>query len=227
MATTSSPYGLKPINLIGGQPFAGQFREYKMAADVAYGIFAGDIISLTSAGVPQSLAVGNATPTTTAITAATPTATVVSVAGIIGVCVGVRFVSPVTKQPLFAQYIPANAVSAGYTDIYIRVLDDPDALFTIQGSAALGTFNSGTAGSGWPGAVGKNAAVVNFRAGSTATGNSAMNLVVGVNGASLAATATLAMRIVDVVEGTESDTYPEFVVKFNHGLHSYYVPLGV
>ena len=229
MATTATPYGLRPINLIGGQPFAGQFREYKMAADVAYGIYAGDVVSLTSAGVPQSLAVGNASPTTTAITAATPTATVVSVAGIVGVCVGVRYNNPASAggQSMYGQYIPANAVTAGYTNIYVRVVDDPDALFQIQGSAALGTFNSGTSGSGWPGAIGKNAALGTFRSGSATTGNSGMNLVVGSNGASLAATATLAMRIVDMVEGTEGDAYPEFIVKFNHGLHSYYVPLGV
>jgi hypothetical protein len=36
-------------------------------------------------------------------------------------------------------------------------MDDPDALLQIQGTAALGTFNSGTDGSGWPGAIGKNA----------------------------------------------------------------------
>jgi hypothetical protein len=35
------------------------------------------------------------------------------------------------------------------------------------------------------------------------------------------------MRIVDIVEGTEGDSYPEFIVKFNHGVHSYYVPQGV
>ena len=54
-----------------------------------------------------------------------------------------------------------------------------------------------------------------------------MNLVVGANGGSLAATSTLAMRIVDVVRGTESDTYPEFLVKFNVGVHSYTNSLGV
>ena len=96
----------------------------------------------------------------------------------------------------------------------------------MQGSAALGTFNSGTGGSGWPGAIGKNAALGNF-GGSATTGLSTMNLVVGANGGSLAATTTLAMRIVDVVRGTETDAFPEFLVKFNVGVHSYTNPLGV
>jgi hypothetical protein len=54
-----------------------------------------------------------------------------------------------------------------------------------------------------------------------------MNLVVGTNGASLAATTTLGLRIVDVVRGTETDAFPEFLVKFNVGVHSYTNPLGV
>lgn len=223
MANVASAYGLKPVNLIGGQPFAGQFREYKMAADTAYGIYNGDLIVLSSAGVPQSLAVANASPVAPIVSGSPAAGT----AGIVGVCVGVRYVNPATKQPLYAQSIVANAVTAGYTDIYVRVVDDPDAVFQIQGSAALGTFNSGTAGSGWPGAIGKNAALGVFRSGSNSTGNSAMNLVVGTNGASLATTASLALRIVDMVEGTEGDAYPEFLVKLNAGLHSYYNSLGV
>jgi hypothetical protein len=31
MATTATPYGLKPINLIGGLPFAGSTRQIKIA----------------------------------------------------------------------------------------------------------------------------------------------------------------------------------------------------
>jgi hypothetical protein len=211
MANVASPYGLRPINLIGGQPFAGQFREYKMASNVSTAVYYGDVVALSAAGVPSSLA-------------ATPVAG--TTAGIVGVCVGVRYTMPGTKQPMYAQFLPANAVTAGYTDIFIRVADDPDQLFQIQGSAALGTFNSGTSGSGWPGAVGKNAAIGNF-GGSTTSGNSSVNLVVGTNGASLANSATLAVRVVDMVEGTESDSYPEFIVKFNQGVHSYYFSTGV
>jgi hypothetical protein len=111
--------------------------------------------------------------------------------------------------------------------VFVKVMDDPAALFQVKGTAALGTFNSGTAGSGFPGAIGKNAALGFDTAGSTVTGNSGMNLVVGTNGASLAATSTLAVRIVDVVNGTEGDAYPEFIVKLNVGVHSYDNSLGV
>jgi len=54
-----------------------------------------------------------------------------------------------------------------------------------------------------------------------------VNLVVGANGGSLANTATLAVRIIDVVAETAGDTYPELLVKFNSGAHSYNFATGV
>jgi hypothetical protein len=220
MASTLSPYGLRPIQLVGGQVFAGQFREYKFSVNTAAAIFAGDVIALASTGEPASI-------TTTPVGIKIPATSADATAGIVGVCVGVRYVTPNLNQQQFAQYLPANAVTAGYTDIFVRVVDDPDALFQIQGTAALGTFNSGTNGSGWSGAIGKNAALGFVTAGNTRTGNSGVNLIVGTNGAGLVTTAATAMRVVDVVRGTESDLYPEFVVKFNQGVHSYYNSLGV
>jgi hypothetical protein len=206
MASTSTPYGLRPINLIGGQVFAGAFREYKLSTNNSNAIYNGDIVQLTSAGNPQSLT-------------ATPTAG--TTAGIVGVCVGVRYVTPGLNQPQYAQFCPAGAISAGYTDVYIRVTEDPDALFQVQGSAAFGSLTNGAYG-----AIGKNAALGNF-GGSTSTGNSSVNLVVGSNGGSLASTATLAMRVVDFVEETATDAYPDLIVKFNFGTHSYYFATGV
>lgn len=223
MANIGGPYGFKPVNLIGGQHFqGGAAREFKVSADTT-AFYAGDIIQLTSAGLPQRRVSGDNSPVAVKIPATSADAT----AGIVGICVGVRYVNPVTKQSLWGQYLPANATTAGYTDIWVTVNDDPNQIYRIQGSAALGTFNSGTAGSGWPGAVGKNAAVGWGGSPNATTGVSDLQLVVGTNGASLAATATLALRIIDVVRGTEGDTYPEFLVKFNVGVHSYTNSLGV
>lgn len=207
MASVASPYGLKPVNLIGGQAYAGSTREIKLSTNNSAAIFNGDVIQLTSAGNPQSIS-------------ATPTAG--TTAGIVGVCMGVRYVNPATKQSNWAQFLPANAITNGYTDVYIIVADDPDAVFQIQGTAAFGTLTNGAAG-----AVGKNAALGFGTAGSTATGNSGVNLVVGANGGSLANTATLAMRVIGVVAGTELDAFPEILVKFNQGTHSYYLATGV
>jgi len=207
MASVASPYGLKPVNMIGGQPYSGAFREIKLSTNNSAAIFAGDVIQLTSAGNPQALSATITTGTT---------------AGVVGVCVGVRYVNPATKQSNWGQYLPANAITGGYTDVYIRVADDPDMVFQVQGSAAFGTLTNGA-----DGAIGKNAALGNFSAGSTATGNSGVNLVVGANGGSLADTATLAVRIVGVVAETATDAFPELLVKFNQGAHSYYFATGV
>lgn len=207
MASVLSPYGLKPVNLIGGQSYAGSTREIKLSTNNSAGMFTGDVIQLSSAGNPQALS-------------ATPTAG--TTAGIVGVMVGARYVNPATKQANWAQFIPANAITNGYTDVYVIVADDPDIVMQVQGSAAFGTLTNGANG-----AIGKNAALGNFSAGSTTTGNSGVNLVVGSNGGSLASTNTLAMRVVGVVPGTELDTYPELLVKFNQTTHSYYLATGV
>jgi hypothetical protein len=207
MALTASPHGLKPVNLIGGTHNSGSFREIRMPVNNTAGIFAGDVIQLGATGSPQALAATITTGTTT---------------GVVGVCVGVRYVAPGTRQPTWAQFLPANAITAGFTDVFIRVLDNPDAVFQIQGSAAFGTLTNGP-----DGAIGKNAALGNFGAGNVATGNSGVNLVVGANGASLAGTAALAMRIVGVVAEEATDPFPELLVKFNQGAHSYYLNTGV
>lgn len=220
MASTATPYGLQPVNLIGGQSFnGGVIREFKVAANNSAAIFNGDLVVLSTAGQPSAV---SATPTAVKITATSADAT----AGIVGVCVGSRYVNS-EGQPTYNNFLPANLVTGGASEVYVRVMDDPDALLQIKGTAALGTFNSGTDGSGYPGAIGKNAALGFGTSGSTSTGKSGMNLVVGSNGAGLAATSTLAVRIVDVVAGTESDDYPEFIVKLNVGVHSYTNSLGV
>lgn len=212
MATVATPYGLRAINAIGGRPFSGgSIREIKVAANNAAAIFNGDLVVLSAAGQPSAVA-------------STPTAG--TTAGIIGVCVGARYLSA-DGQYRHNHFLPANVITGGGSDVWLMVMDDPDALFQVKGSGALGTFNSGTAGSGWPGAVGKNAALGFGTAGLVATGNSGVSLTVGTNGAGLADTATLAVRIVDLVRGTESDPYPEFIVKMNGAVHSYNFATGV
>ena len=207
MAATSTPYGLKPINLIGGQAFnGGVIREFVLSDENTYAFYTGAVIQLDSVGNPQPIQATITTGTT---------------AGVVGVCLGVSYVDPSLKYQVFGQTLPAGALAAGYTNITIHVCDDPDQLYQIQGDSAFGTLTNGAAG-----AVGKNAALSTF-SGNATTGLSNTKLVVGSNGGSLAATTTLAMRVVDVVAATANDSYPDLIVKFNFGVHSYYNPLGV
>ena len=48
--TVSKPYGLQPINLIGGQVFAGATRYRRIASAYATAIFYGDLVKLTTDG---------------------------------------------------------------------------------------------------------------------------------------------------------------------------------
>ena len=215
MATTSNPYGLKPINLIGGQAFnGGVIREILMTTNNSAPIGFGDLVQLGAAAAGQPTVV-TATPTTSSV-------------GLVGVCVGVRY-QLATQQlgyPLYAQYLPANAVTAGYTNIYVRVMDDPDALFQCQ---SLGSITVGS--------IGKTIALANFSAGTgsttvnTTTGNSVVAL-----SASVANTSALACKIVDLVNANSTfggnfpsnpgDAYTDCIVKLNFGVHSYYQSAG-
>jgi hypothetical protein len=213
MASTATPFGLKPINLIGGQSFnGGTIREYKLVSNVSSAFYTGAVMSMASNGVVTPISTTPTAPEYAATSAA-------GTAGILGVCVGVRFVSPETKQSLYGQYLPANAITNGYTDVYIRVNDDPDQLYSIQAETVIGSKTNGALG-----AIGQNAALKTFT-GNATTGLSNTVLDTGTNWGNCASTTTLAMRIVDII--TPNDTYPEVLVKFNFGVHSYYNPVGV
>jgi hypothetical protein len=218
MAAVASPYGLKPINLIGGQAFSGgTIREYYLPSNVAAAYYTGAVMYLNTNGVITPIA---ASPTGAQVLAAAGNAQAAT-AGIIGVCVGVRYVNPITLQPLHSQYLPSGAITAGYTDVWIKVIDDPDQLYVCQADTVVGSKTNGARGG-----IGQNVALKTFT-GSTTTGLAATVLDTGANWGSLAsgaATTTLAMRIVDILQ---NDTYPEVIVKFNAMVHSYYNPVGV
>jgi len=93
--TVSAPYGLKPVNLIGGQVFAGSTRMFPIASGYASNIFYGDVVELTTDGT----LVKNGTTSGTSATA-----------GIVGVFLGVQYTNPSTKQPINAQYWPTGTV---------------------------------------------------------------------------------------------------------------------
>jgi hypothetical protein len=141
--TVSGPYGLIPINLIGGQVFAGATRQIPIASAYGTGIFFGDVVKLSSDGVLVK---------DTGTSTATP----------VGVFLGCSYTDP-TFGKVFRQYYPASTTAS---DIMAYVQDDPDALFKVA------IVSSGTTiGTVQRTAVGNNAALVQ-NAGSTTTGNS-------------------------------------------------------
>lgn len=146
----SAPYGFKPVNLIGGQVFAGATRNLPIAYGYNTNIFYGDFVNLSS-GYVASVANTLATPT-------------------VGVFLGCSYTNPATKQKLFSQYWPAGTLAG---DAVAIVCDDPDTIFKAAVVTAAGTPTIASASSLL---VGANMAG-NTSTGSTATGDSAGGVV--------------------------------------------------
>ncbi len=134
---------------------------------------------------------------------------------IVGVCVGGQYVNS-SNQTVQGQFIPALAsTSANLALAY--VVDDPMALFKV--AVVTSGTTMGTAGRT---VVGSNLALV-LNAGNTTTGNSAF--AVTLTGAGT--TATIPIRVIDVVPetATAADTFTELLVKIN--THQYNNTTGV
>jgi hypothetical protein len=134
---------------------------------------------------------------------------------IVGVCMGGQYVNS-SGQTVQGQFIPALASTS--TNLALAyVVDDPMALFKV--AVVTSGTTMGTAGRT---VVGTNLALV-LNAGNTTTGNSAF--AVTLTGAGT--TATLPIRVIDVVPetATAADTYTELLVKIN--THQYNNTTGV
>ena len=108
MTAVAAPYGLKPINLIGGQVFAGATRQIPILNGYTTSIFNGDLVKLVTSGNVEK-DVGT--------TAATP----------VGIFLGCSYTDSV-RGFTQSQYWPTGQVA---TDAVAYVCDDPDVLFKI------------------------------------------------------------------------------------------------
>ena len=192
--TIDAPYGLKPINLIGGQVFAGQTRQYQIdPAGFAGNIFYGDVVKLVSTGYIEK-DTGQAT--------ATP----------LGIFQGCSYVNA-QGQVIFAQYYPTGYAAPTGTVITAYVQDDPDLLFkAVIVAGATEGGNGLTPAYVSRSIIGCNAELVQ-NAGSTFTGDSK----VAVYATTSTTTATLPIRIIDVVPDTanSSGNFVEVICKWN------------
>ena len=197
--TVSAPYGLKPVNLIGGQVFAGSTRLMQIASGYATNIFYGDLVQRVAGGTIEK---------DTGTTTATPC----------GIFLGVQFTNGSTGQVQQQQFYPASQAIKSGTQIFAVVADDPDTLFQVA-VVSSGTTISGVGIT----AIGNNATLVQ-NAGSTTSGNSAVAIL-----DSTATTNTLPIRIIDVVRdtATAADNFPEVIVKINATMHQYNNATGV
>jgi hypothetical protein len=171
--TVSGPYGFQPINLIGGQVFAGSTREYPIPYGYSTSIFYGDLVGLSRGNV-QRLSVSTGTLGT-----------------VTGVFLGCSYTNPTTKQKQFAQYWPASTTAG---DAVAIVCDDPDTVFKAV------VCNTGTTvASGARAMIGQNLAMIN-NTGNVNTGDSANALLAPSD--TPATTDALPIRVLGLVPDT-------------------------
>lgn len=151
----NAPYGLKPINLIGGQVFAGSTREYPIPYGYSTNIFYGDLVGLSRGNVAR-LAVSTGTLGT-----------------VTGVFLGCSYTNPTNKQKTFAQYWPASTLAG---DAVAIVCDDPDTVFKAVVCSATTVVASGARAM-----IGQNLAMINNATGNVNTGDSSNALLAPTN----------------------------------------------
>ena len=200
--SVTQTYGLKPINRLDGLPYAGAIRQIPIAAAYATAILNGDTVKVDTNGYLVANTTSNSGDS-------------------VGVLVGCAYTNS-SGQPVQGQFYPAStstttALAFGY------VVDDPNAVFKVVASSGQTTTPTAYSRA----LVGSNVAL-SINTGSTITGDS----YYGIDGASAGTTATLPIRVVDVVPDTatgpanaSATTYYEFLVKFN--LHQYTDTTGI
>jgi len=170
--TVSAPYGLKPVNLIGGQVFAGSTRNYPIQYGYATDIFYGDLVNLARGSVTKNTDTTDSTGT-----------------GMVGVFLGVSYTNPTTKQKQFAQYWPAGTAAG---DAQAIVCDDPDTVFKVVMCSATTVIASASTAM-----LGQNFGLIQ-NAGNVNTGDSAVAALYSASTTS----ADLALRVVGLVGET-------------------------
>ena len=210
--TVSKPYGLKPINLIGGQVFAGSTRQIAITtASVNYNtaLYNGQVVQLDTSGTVIASTLANQADAST-------------IPGVLGVFVGCRYTNPVTKQPTYSQYWPGFA--SGVTDAFAYIVDDPDALYRVASVGSSANSTGLVIAPVQQTALGTNVELI-LNSANTTFGDAQTGIYYSDT------TTSLPFRIVDLVPDTSyvssgNVVYPEVIVKFNFGYHSYYQAVG-
>lgn len=142
MAATAKPYGLRPINILGGQANSGSTRMYPISSAYATGMCYGDTVTIGTDGF-----IAKFTGTTTATIPP------------VGVFMGCEYQSATQGLLQRNQWTASTAIPTG-TKAWAYVVDDPDALFEVQADGTVAQHG-----------LGSNVSLIQT-AGNTATGMS-------------------------------------------------------
>ena len=154
-------------------------NEYDITNGNDENIFQGDLVKIVNGTIHKVSATGNLQA---------------------GVFMGVNWVDPVTKQPTFSNYFPADT-SSSTGNPKALVLDDPNATYIVQADATVADTQ-----------VGLNFDVT-LGSGSTITGISGFGMKGGAGDE--AAKALRVLRRSTLPGETATDQFPKFEVKLN------------
>jgi len=179
--TVSAAYGYKPVNLIGGQVFAGSTRNLPVQYNYGTAMYYGDLVTLSAGYVVIATYPVSTTNTT------------------VGVFLGCYYTNPTTKQRQYAQYYPGNVLAGDITAI---IGDDPDVVIRCAVTTGASATTIGSASSIL---VGVNMAG-NTLTGSASTGNGSGAVV-----AASATTSGGGFRVLNLVPDTQISTSCTYV----------------
>jgi len=135
MPAYTKPFGLQPVNLVGGIPFAGSTREYTLSSAYGTALRPGDIVGVASGVIAKETG-------TTSFTNG----------GVIGVFLGCAY-----TDATFGRIYRTNwtAAQAG-TDPVAVVADDPNTIFRAAYVSGTTVISAQTAAA----TIGKNMSIV-------------------------------------------------------------------
>jgi hypothetical protein len=201
MATSATPYGLKPVKRADGMAYAGATSTYLIdPAGVANNIFNGSVVQITTAGYVE-LADGTGKDITTNNFGGASI-------GALGVFMGCEYVdaSGIVQH---SQYYPSGTTGV----VKCKIVDDPQVMFQAQMDATGAQLVLGAI-------TGFVAAQHATTSGSTSTGNSTMPIDATVQ-------TTVGGLLVVGFSSTAGDAYTDVLVKFTTGGHHNMMNTGV
>ena len=192
MATTAAAQGFRPVAYLGGRPYSGATREYRILSGYATRIGEGDVVRV--GGSSDTTAEGYLMKETGTTSLTKP----------IGVFRGCSYTDPNTGQKVFKNQYPGSITAS---DIIAIVADDPDLIFEAQADSAVTQAEFAL-----------NSALVQGAGTSTLTGMSSQ----GVNGtaATTSTLPFRIVGFVNRPGSTVGDTYTDVHVCWNAGIHA-------
>jgi hypothetical protein len=202
MSLIATPYGMRPIGTSASSPYSGgTVRQYRITANNTYALYSNWWCTMNAGKVDGPSAAAPVSKLDNVAPSATQSP--------LGIVTGVQYTDPTLKYTLFASYLPAAAVTAGYTNIIVSVIVDSDQLYMIQADGAITQAS-----------IGLNLDM-SVPSGNALTGYSTGTAV----SATVAATLTFPLRIVDLVNqnslfgggrSAPGDAYTDCIVRWNN-----------